>query len=211
MAKCSIIIPAYNEENYIEKCLEMFDDSVETIVVANGCTDKTAEVAKKYATKVVEIKEKGVSKARNEGARLSESDFLIFLDADIILTKDNLEKILSSGNEVGTCYAIPDVDKFLPKMLMKLKKPFQRIGWSSGLIFCKKEIYEKVNGFDESLAFGEDGKFLRTAKKHGKFGVVDAYVVNSMRRFEKSGYLKWILFWIKNSFKKNKSYYEVVR
>lgn len=212
MAKASIIIPAHQEEGYIEKTLKSVSDKgAEVIVVANGCTDKTADVAKKYATNVLEVKEKGVSKARNAGAKKASGDLLIFLDADISLSEDTIRKILDSGYDIGTCYAKPDVDKIIPKLMMKIKNVAHHFGSNTGLIFCTKELYDKAGGFDEAMDFGEDGKFLRQAKKIGKFGVADTFVINSMRRFEKKGYMKVLLFWIKNILISEKKGYEVVR
>ena len=207
----SIIIPAHNEENYIEKTLEAVGDKQEVIVVCNGCTDKTFQVASKYNCKVFNIKDKGVSMARNFGARQSTSDPLVFLDADIIVDKDTLDKIKDSDYDIGVTKVKPDVDKVLPKVLMSLKtKAHTLYGCSSGLIFCTKQIFDKIGGFDESLELGEDGKFLRAARKIGNFGMVDAYVYNSMRRLEKVGYPKIIWFWIKHYFLKRKKY-EVIR
>jgi glycosyltransferase involved in cell wall biosynthesis len=212
MVKASIIIPAYQEEDYIENTLKSaFHPETEIIVVTNGCTDKTAKIAMRYADKILELENKGVSKARNEGAKIASGSKLIFLDADIKLQNNTIEKILNSKYSIGTCYSKPDVNKFVPKTLMQLKKPFQHLGWSSGLIFCSKEVYNKMNGFDENMDFGEDGKFIRKAKKIGKFGVVNTHVINSMRRFEKEGYTYWIMFWIKNIFNKQKNGYEAIR
>ena len=77
----SVVIPAYNEEKYLEKTLNRLPKNLELIVVCNGCTDKTAQIAKKYA-KVISISDKNVSKARNLGAKNSSGKILIFLDAD---------------------------------------------------------------------------------------------------------------------------------
>ena len=210
MAKVSVIIPAHQEEGYIENTLKSVKDA-EIIVVANGCTDKTADLARRYASIVLDVNEKGVSKARNAGAKEASGDMLIFLDADISVSDDTIQKVLDSGYDIGTCYAKPDVDKIVPKLMMKIKNVAHHFGSNTGLIFCKKEIYSKVGGFDETMDFGEDGRFLRQAKAIGRFGVANTYVTNSMRRFESKGYIKVLLFWIRNIFISEKKGYEVVR
>ena len=57
----------------------------------------------------------------------------------------------------------------------------------------------------------EDGDFVKRCLKYGKFGVANCYVVNSMRRYEKYGYFKLPLYWIKESIFRSKKDYPVVR
>ncbi len=212
----SVIIPAHNEEAYIEKAIESIPDEegIETIIVCNGCTDNTFravnESSKGKSVKIFNIPEKGVSKARNHGARMSSGEKLVFMDADIIAGEGLLKSIAESDSTIGTCLVKPDVNKLVPKALMGIKNMIHRFGACSGVIFCTKEMFDKVGGFDEDLELGEDGKFLRAAKKIGKYGVVRKYAVNSMRRFEKKGYAYICMFWIRQMFRKNKSY-EVIR
>lgn len=206
----SVIIPAYNEEMYIWKTLNALPKGAEKIVVANGCTDRTTEMAKGLA-KIVVTKKRGVSMARNLGAKGASKNILVFLDADIVVAPDTIRKIEESKLDVGVCRARPDVDEWFPKLLMMLKNFVNRFGFSTGLIFCTKKMFEDVGGFREDLDTGEDGLFLRTAKKKGKFGVVDTYVVNSMRRFEKLGYWKVMGFWVKHFFHRSRDKYLAVR
>jgi len=206
----SVVIPAHNEENYIARTLEALGDKHEVIVICNGCTDKTFEAASKYNCKVFNLETKGVSKARNFGVKQATSEKIVFLDADILVDKDTLEKIENSPYEIGVSKAKADTKKIFPNFLMMLKTQSHRLGYSTGLIFSTKKRFEAAGRFDESLELGEDGKFLRAAKKLGNFGMVDAYVYNSMRRFEKIGYARMIYFWIKHHFLKQKQY-EVIR
>ena len=83
----SIVVPAYNEEKYIEKTLKLIPKNIEVIVVCNGCTDDTEKIAKKYA-KTYSIKERNVSLARNYGADKSHGDIIMFLDADTLINKN---------------------------------------------------------------------------------------------------------------------------
>ena len=113
--KLSVIIPALNEEKYIEDTLKAIRNSdfkdYETIVVANGCTDKTAEKAMKLADRIIVLKEKGASRARNEGAKKAKGDVFVFLDADTLVEKDTLGKIAGSSFGLGTCKVKPDNNK----------------------------------------------------------------------------------------------------
>jgi len=216
----SVIIPAHNEQGYIENTLKSvcYNNPSEIIVVCNGCTDNTFDVVmnfkKRNKTKnirIFDLKKKGVSAARNYGARKAKANKLVFLDADIIMEKEVVTKIDNAPYTIGTCYAKPDINKFVPNMFMSLKNIAHYFGTCTGLIFCTKELFNKVGGFDETLHIGEDGKFLRQAKKIGNYGVVHAYVRNSMRRFEKKGYLYVCWFWVKQFFWSKTQEYETVR
>lgn len=214
----SVIIPACNEEKYIVKTLESISyPHAEVIVVCNGCTDKTFDVVSEYGKKsgknihIFNLPDRGVSKARNFGAKMAKGRKLIFLDADIVLGKDVLEKIGKAKCDVGTTFVKADSKKALPNMLMFLKNPTHYFGYCAGLMFCTREIFDKVGGFEEGLNVGEDGKFLRAIRKHGKYGVIGAFVYNNMRRFEKIGYWKVCWFWIREFFNPEAKEYEIVR
>lgn len=206
----SIIIPAHNEENYIGRTLEALGDKHEIIIVCNGCIDKTFDIASKYNCKIFNLDAKGVSLARNFGAGHATHNKLVFLDADIIVDNDTLDKIENSNYDVGVTKVKADSDRIWPRIVMGIKSNVHRFGCSTGIMFLTKERFEAAGKFDESIELGEDGKLLRAAKNLGNYGVVDTFVYNSMRRFEKTGYTKTIWFWIKHNFlKQNK--YEVIR
>ncbi|MGN1208487.1 MAG: glycosyltransferase [Christensenellales bacterium] len=84
-----------NEEKVLERCLisckDLFD---EIVIVDTGSTDKTKEIAKKYATKVLDfVWQDNFSKARNFGILNSTCDYFMWLDADDVISKTNLEKL----------------------------------------------------------------------------------------------------------------------
>lgn len=210
----SIIIPAYNEEKYIERTLESIERQTfkdfEVIVVCNGCTDKTDEIAKKHGCEVIKIEERNVSEARNKGARAAKKGTLVFLDADTLLSEDTLEKI-SRLNGVGVTKVKADSKKLKPRIYLALKNFQHRLWGSSGLIFCDKDIFNIVGGFDKNLTKGEVGKFVRAAKKITTHHIADTYVYTSTRRYDKMGYIKTVLFWIREYRKPTKEEYEPIR
>ena len=207
MVKLSVIVPVYNEERYLEATLRAASHpDAELIVVCNGCTDGSVAVARRFADKVFVLDEAHVSKARNFGASKASADKLVFLDADIVVDREVLGKIADSRFSVGTCLVRPDCDKPLYVVLMKLKSMVHRFGFCSGLIFCDRRLFNQVGGFDESRKVGEDGKLLRSAKRHGEYGIVDAYVFNNMGRFEKLGVLGVCSFWVRHYIKGHKEY-----
>ena len=209
----SIIIPAFNEERYIEKTIESVLNNnysnFEIIVVCNGCTDKTEQAVKRFKkfknVKLSILKHKDASTARNKGVQLAKGNLLIFLDADINISKNSIQiitDILVKHNIIGTLKAVPDVNKFLPKLLLNLRDFllfFHLYKTGNGIIFCRKELFNLVKGFKENLKKHEDGIFVRSAAKLSKFEYVSSsYVIQSMRRHEKIGYFNVMKYWTKD-------------
>ncbi len=95
--KISVVIPTYNEEQYIGKCLESLqkqtDPPDEIIVVDNNCTDKTAEIAKRMGARVISEKEQGMIPARNAGLNAAKFEIIARIDADTIVPPDWIERI----------------------------------------------------------------------------------------------------------------------
>ena len=98
----SIIVPAYNTEKYIDKCLKsIFSNTYknfEVIIVNDGSTDKTEDIINKYIKKydnIIHIKQKnmGLSMARNNGVKKATGDYLLFIDSDDYVEKNLLENI----------------------------------------------------------------------------------------------------------------------
>lgn len=100
MPKFSIVIPVYNVEKYIKRTLDsVFSQtyqSFEVIVVNDGCTDQSIELAKEYKVKIVNEKHVGVSEARNIGAKYATGEYLVFLDSDDYWEKGLLEHVTKS-------------------------------------------------------------------------------------------------------------------
>lgn len=100
MPKFSIVIPVYNVEKYLKRTLDsVFNQTYqdfEVIVVNDGCTDKSMNIAKKYKVKIIDNQRVGVSEARNIGAKQASGEYLLFLDSDDYWDKELLEKINKS-------------------------------------------------------------------------------------------------------------------
>ena len=111
----SIIIPAYNAENYIEQTIksviEQEFEAWELIIINDGSTDNTLKIIKKFddnRIKVISTKNQGVSAARNTGIKASQGKYIAFLDADDVWLSDNLiEKVsqLESNSEIDWVYS----------------------------------------------------------------------------------------------------------
>ncbi|MBI5871557.1 glycosyltransferase [archaeon] len=215
----SVIIPAHNEEGYIRETLRALEqakkeakEEVEYIVVCNGCSDNTSYAANGFSARIIETENKGVSFARNLGASLAKFPLLVFLDADTLIAKGTLQKILDSNYKLGTCKAKPDKGRFAYKAIYFFKNRMLKSGYYFGLIFCDKEIFEKAGRFNEGLNCMEGRDFNKKAMKFVRFGVIDSpLVVNSMRRYENLGVFGCLKFWIRALFAGKKAQYPVIR
>lgn len=100
MVKFSIIIPVYNVEKYIKRCLDSVIaqtyKNYEVIVVNDGTKDNSMEIVKGYDVKIINQENKGLSEARNTGVKNSSGEYIIFLDSDDYIEKDLLKEINNS-------------------------------------------------------------------------------------------------------------------
>src|SRR3989338_10089980 len=201
----SIIIPAYNEEKYIEATLKSLKKQTykdfEIIVVANNCSDNTVALAERDADKVIQTKKQGISLARNLGAEHAKGEILFFLDADTHMKPDLLEKVmdyLNNGYECGKIKLRPldddrlraHVDCYFAELLSLLTSFLSVDSGSGGCSFVTKRLFNKINGFNEKLNVLEDMDFIKKAKMNGKYVfVTNSCVYTSMRRSIQEGYL----------------------
>ncbi len=199
--KLSIIIPAHNEEKYIEKTLKSiggqdFKD-YEVIVVCNGCEDNTEKIAARYA-KVISVKEANLPAARNIGANHAKGEKLVFLDADTRLDdRDILNKIDNSDAVMGTCFGRPNSFTFMNRGYFVFKNFFTLLGMVNGITFCDKKAFNKIGGYNKGKCPIENRDLRLRITKYGKFEVLPRYVTTSMRRYEKLGFGRQIIYWIK--------------
>lgn len=205
----NIIIPTLNEEKYLPLLLKSirkqnFQD-YEIIVADAGSQDKTLEIAKKYGCKI--IKGGSVAKGRNEGAKIAQGNILLFLDADVVLiSSDFLEELLKKFRkrnlDVASFPVFPKgnvVDKIvygIYNFWARLTQSF--LAHATEVILIKKEIHQRIGGFDEEIKIAEDHAYVRKASKFGKYGFLKIEpVLTSARRFERDGrfktYLKYLL------------------
>lgn len=199
--KVSIIIPTLNEEEFLPSLLQSITRQVgcdfEIIVSDNNSSDKTREIAKSFGAKIVEG---GLpAKARNNGAKAAKNSIMLFLDADVILPSRNfLRKSLKEFEKnkygIATCEFYPLSDNLIDKIFHRaanlyIKKIRPIMPHIPGLcIFIRKDIHEKINGFDESLKLAEDHDYARRISKISELGFLKSYpIAVSVRRLERDG------------------------
>lgn len=176
--KVSVIIPARNEARLLPGTLDALSkqtlpaDQFEVLVVDNGSTDATPEVARERGARVLEVPGVSVGALRNVGAREAQGDILAFLDADCIAHStwlQNIVEAISTEPSVTGCEcAIAEDDTWIAKAWFCLRPSARRrarcIG--SANLALPRNVFEEIGGFDEELRTGEDCELCARAAAH---------------------------------------------
>jgi glycosyltransferase involved in cell wall biosynthesis len=188
---------------------------LEIIIADAASTDNTRSIATEFGAKIVNGGYPGVG--RNNGAKVAQGDLYLFLDADVII-KDNrfIEKSLKEFEKknldlsnfkfglVGYWKAdfIHFSWNFVQKIYLILNKP---VG-SGAAILIKKDVFNKLKGFNEKLEISEDYDFIRRATLGNfKFGILKQKIYPSPRRYIKFGLFNVLKRYVDGTINANKS------
>ncbi|RLF01382.1 MAG: hypothetical protein DRJ59_06135 [Thermoprotei archaeon] len=191
MVKVSVIIPAKNAEQTIAKTIESILDQdvkpLEIIVVDGGSTDRTVEIALRYSDRGVKVVKEPPHEGsipaigRNFGAKFTRGDILLFIDPDCLPERSLITKVLKalSNPKVGIYSVIVRDGKgtVLSKAWHFLQLQIEYDFAPSRVLAVKKEIFDRVGGFDETLPTGEDNDFSYRVMNLGYEIVVDKETV----------------------------------
>ena len=204
----SLVIPAYNEENYIGTCLEHVVKNsggkfLETIVVINGCTDKTKEIAESYGVRVIQS-EKGLRRAREKGLEEARGELVAYIDADTRMPAgwvDQALHVFSTRSDVVSLsgparyYDGSWLTRASMKVIWWVTAPltYFLVGYmilGTGFV-VRADVLRKA-GFSQDVEFyGEDTDIARRMSAFGKVLFKMNFVMYaSSRRFTKEGLLK---------------------
>jgi glycosyltransferase involved in cell wall biosynthesis len=199
----SFIVPTYNEEKFIENCLQSIlhqtiDRTEFEILVSDGVSsDNTHSIAKKYADKIVVNERRGASVQRNFGAKHASGDIFIFIDADTCLDNNFLaafkELFIEPKVQAVSGIAYP-ADGKLPQrlvyrgtyILMQMLHFLKLSLFPAMCVAYRRHAFEQAGGFREDFTTLED---LDLSKRVSKIGVTKiatrAHAYSSTRRIHK--------------------------
>lgn len=177
----SITITTRNEASNIENCLKSIkaqsypQDRIETIVVDNGSSDGTKDIARKYTDKVFD---KGPERSaqRNYGMlEKSSGEYVMYLDADMILAPGVLAACVKAMED-KTILALHISEIVLGTRYFSRVRRFER-GFYDGTVidgarFFRNEVFLKVGGFDEAMSGPEDWDLDKKIKMLGRIGLL---------------------------------------
>ena len=180
----SIIIPAFNEERLIERCLHSIAVSLaanltpgftsEIIVVDNNSTDRTGKLARQAGALVVFETINQIGRARNAGAAQATGDWLLFLDADSLLSPRLLADILRAIEEgksvgCGCTLHMPGIPWWANAILQMWIAASILFRWASGaMLVCRSDAFRDVGGFTQDLYAAEEIRLSKQLKRWGR-------------------------------------------
>lgn len=211
----SVIIPAYNEEQYLPRLLDSIEvarsnysggrEAIEVIVADNDSTDRTAEVAAAHGARVVTVKKRRIAAARNGGGRAARAEIVCFIDGDSAVhpqTFDVIDKTMNTGRYVGGATGIR-----LERMSLGLLASYcmcmplvALVGIDTGVVFCRREDFNAVGGYDEDRLYAEDVLFPLALRRLGRergqrlTRLPQVKALGCTRKFDQFG--DWHYFWM---------------
>ncbi len=220
--RLSFVIPTLREEAFLErtlKNLQTLEMPHEVIITDGGSTDGTLAIARRY-TDLVEVwglpRRQTFGEAKNAGAKRAQAEFVVFIDADVLIPNPNefFAKALSLFDAdpklLGLTVPLrpwPENHSVIDRLASAPLNWFYvvinnifHIGNSSGEFqMVRKDAFDQIGGFSETLAAGEDNELFRAFSKVGKTrSCRQLSVQHSLRRAHKLGWLRTYGIWIRN-------------
>jgi glycosyltransferase involved in cell wall biosynthesis len=220
--KITIVIPCRNEEQYIHHLLDALRNQnigSTRVIIADCSTDNTRQVIDKNKESLnVEIVEGGpVSIAKNNGARLVTTPYILFIDSDVRFFKDTV--IQDAVREIETydldliglnarCYdknIVAQIGFSIFNAINNVLKYFSPFAVGAFML-TRRDRFEEYGGFPEKFATSEDF-FLSRQYSSKKFRILNHHFGQDSRRFKKMGYFGMAAYLIKNFINRNNKEY----
>lgn len=181
----TIVIPAYNEELYLPATLAAIKSAMgqaakqgwrgELVVVDNNSRDGTSAVARELGAHVVFEPYNQIARARNSGARVATGAFLVFVDADTLISGNLLCDALQRMRSGGCCgggavVRFDDHDSAIARQFLRLWTwlSIKRRLAAGCFVFARREMFDEIGGFSEQVYASEEIWFSRNADRWGR-------------------------------------------
>jgi glycosyltransferase involved in cell wall biosynthesis len=204
------VVPTYNEEKGIARCLAPLRKQGCEIIVADGYSkDRTIAIAKKYADRIIYSRKKGPAQGRNMGAKIARSRIVAFVDADTVVAPGwagRVERDFRDGIIALGGVARPLGGGLLDELMFRINSDaWYRLsalfGFFQAATFnCAydRRTFLKAGGFREDLPIGEDTELSMRIRRYGRVRIDGGLVAyNSVRRMRKEGYVRMFVKYVR--------------
>lgn len=203
----SVIITTRNERANIGSCLSSIkkqtynQEDIEIIVVDNNSTDETKDIARQYTDNVYNF---GPDRSAqlNFGVKLAKGLYILFPDADMILSKEILSECVKKCETEGID-GLYTPERVVGKGFWIKVRDFERSFYDASCIDCvrfiKRDIFLSIGAFDESLDFGpDDWDFDRRVRRLYKVNITKSPIYHNEKEFNLRRYLKKKAYYVKS-------------
>jgi glycosyltransferase involved in cell wall biosynthesis len=194
----SVVIPAHNEQGYIAEALRCMWEQTrppdEIVVACDACTDHTADVARAWGARAVQVDARSASRARNAGAAVATGDVLLIQDADTIASENycaEVEEAVNAGYTFGAAKLVTETNHPISLMRVGIINVYSTIcGLFVGAgLWVRRAAFEQVGGYDTSLSWGEDVEITERLSEVGRAKMIhEATLMYCERKFQDNGY-----------------------
>lgn len=197
--KVSVIIPTLNEEENIAPAIARLrlssDHSrVEIIVADGGSSDRTPEIARTKADKLIRVEQRGRALQMQKGALAAAGELLLFLHADTRLPEDWLDELThvwsSANTPVATAFRLgfesPDPYYRFVSRLASLRTGLTRVPHGDQGIALRRDTFLRIGGFP-SVPLMEEYELFKRLRPLGRVMILPGSVATSTRRYERNG------------------------
>lgn len=215
MPVISLVIPAYNEANYLPRLLDTVDaardrfkdgrDAIEVIVADNNSSDDTAAIASARGCRVARVDKRIIGASRNGGAAIASGSILCFCDADMQVHPDTFNAIAAAlaNPKVGGGATGVTMERWSAGIALTFAAILPLVwltGMDTGVVFMRRDDFEAVGGYSEERHFAEDVdllfKLIRRVRSRGQHlrRLRPVKAIASVRKFDRYG--DWHYFWM---------------
>jgi glycosyltransferase involved in cell wall biosynthesis len=201
----SVVVTTKNEEKNIGNCLKSIQQqtykNIEIIVVDNNSTDGTKNASKVYTTKVFNFGPER-SAQRNYGIKKAKGIYILYLDADMILSKDVLKHCIKQMQFDSDLIALYISEIIMGESFWCKVRRFERSFYDGTVIDCvrfvSKKAFDAVGGFDETMSGPEDWDFDKKIRQLGKTALIKTSIYHNEQNFNLLKYLTKKRYYMKS-------------